>query len=167
MAEKDREDNDFDAVPSPPQGDGGAPEPAQAEETGINLQNLLNTDICVGMTGAARRVFDRCVTRYGLALARESSRLEEANRAEDVIKAEITATMVVNANDVLRPPRNYEQKASIFVTFALVTSFALAIATPIVFATGLTGPWRWTATSACGILAVAGQLYAIVKVRRK
>jgi hypothetical protein len=166
MAQKDSEDNDFDAISSRPQG-GDDVETTQEAETGITFQKLRNTDIYAGMTTSAQDEFERCVTKFARALAREASRLEEANRAEDVIKAEIVASMVVNANEVLRRPRSEEPKASAFITVAQAASFALAIATPIVFGAGLPTPYQWTATVACGILAVASQIYAIVKVRRK
>jgi hypothetical protein len=166
MADNDRGDVNSDAVTSPVDG-GVAAGSGSLDKTGINLRNLLDNDICSGMTTAALQEYERSVIRFGLALTRESSRLEEANRAEDVIKAEITTSMVVNANEVLRHPRIEELKTAVSLTLAQATSFALAIATPIIFVAVLNPAWRWTATVACGILAVAGQVYTIIKVRRK
>jgi hypothetical protein len=56
------------------------------------------------MSPVATDQFTQCVQDFAWALARETSRLEEAERAKSIQHAEITATMVVKANDQVRNP---------------------------------------------------------------
>jgi hypothetical protein len=138
-----------------------------AEESDENANLLVNLDILAGMTESATTRYRDCVKKFAAALGREASRLEEADRAEEIDKPEITTTMVVKANDLLRHPPSNNVVSSIPVIVAQTVSFGLAIATPIIFGVGLPPVWHWTATAMSGILAVASQVYAILAVRRK
>jgi hypothetical protein len=119
-----------------------------------------------GMTESAVGRFSECVLKFAAALAREASRLEEADRAEDVRKPEITMTMVVKANNLIRHPAIEGDSAKAAITIAQITAIAATIVTPI-FGANLHSLWQWTATIGCGILALVSQAYAIFAARRK
>lgn len=123
-------------------------------------------DMLSGMTDSAVEHYKGCITKFAEALAREASRLEEAQRAVEVRKPEITTTMIVKANDVLRRPRSNDPTTKIPVIIAQITSLLAVIVTPI-FGANLHSIWQWTATFACGIMALAGQAYVALVVRRK
>jgi hypothetical protein len=126
----------------------------------------LELDMLSGMTPSAAEHYKICITKYAEALAREASRLEEAQRAEDIHGPEITTTMVAKANEVLRRPRGNDPTTKIPVITAQMVSLLAGTATPI-FGANLHSIWQWTATFACGIIAVAGQVYVALVVRRK
>ncbi len=127
----------------------------------------INIDILNGMTRVAAENYKECVSKFASALAREASRLEQDDRAIDIEEPEVTATMVLKANDLLRNPRIEPPKLSITMIIAQVIAFSFGILTPI-FGSELHSIWQWTVTIACGIIAVAAQTYAIVAaVRRK
>jgi hypothetical protein len=131
-----------------------------------NSQIIIDLDITGGMTDTACGHYKDCIVKFASALAREASRLEEADRAEDVKKPEITATMVVKANDLIRHPPVDVPPTSIHILVAQAVAFAAAMLTPI-FGSALHSPWQWTITVLCGILAVVAQVFAIVAVRRR
>jgi hypothetical protein len=126
----------------------------------------INLDILGGMTESAKDGYRDCIAKYASALAREASRLEEAERAENLDKQEITTTMVVKADDLLRHPPSADATATISILAAQAVSFAAAIVTPI-FGADLHSSWQWTVTITCGIIAVISQVYAIIAVRRR
>jgi hypothetical protein len=126
----------------------------------------IELEMLSGMTPSAVEHYKQCVTKYAEALAREASRLEEAQRAEEIGGPEITTTMVVKANDVLRRPRVNDPTTKVPVAVAQITSLMAGIVTPI-FGANLHSIWQWTVTFACGIIAVAGQVYVALVVRRK
>jgi hypothetical protein len=167
MAEQDGSPDDIGLpVPSPREG-GAASQPDPDEQTDIGTSILLNLDILSGLSDSARIHYKECIKKFASALAREASRLEEADRAEEADKPEITTTMVVKANDLLRRPPSNDATSSISTVLAQTASFGLGIMTPIIFGAGLPSPWQWTTTIICGILAVICQTYAIVVVRRR
>lgn len=126
----------------------------------------IELDMLSGMTSSAVEHYKGCIMKFAEALAREASRLEEAQRAEEIRKPEITTTMIVKANDVLRRPRSNDPTTKIPVIVAQITSLLAVIVTPI-FGANLHSIWQWTATFACGIIALAGQAYVALVVRRK
>ena len=129
-------------------------------------QIVISSDIIGGMSDTACERYQDCIMRFANALAREASRLEEADRAEDVDKPEITATMVAKANEIVRYPLIDPPQASIAIQSAQAVAFAAAMVTPI-FGANLHSKWQWTITFLCGILALVSQIYAIVAVRRR
>lgn len=131
-----------------------------------HTQLHVKLDMLSGMTPSAVEHYKVCVTRYAEALARETSRLEEAQRAEDIHRPEITTTMVAKANEVLRRPRGIDPTTRGPVIIAQITSLLAGIVTPI-FGANLHSIWQWTVTFTCGIIAVAGQVYVALVVRRK
>lgn len=166
---------EHDATPtnvgSPASESGDRPEvPEQvsdiARAAAIYQRLHIELDMLHGMTASAIDHYKICVTKYAEALAREVSRLEEAQRAEEIRKPEITTTMVVKANDVLRHPRNNDPTAKVPVIIAQIVSLLAVIVTPI-FGANLHSIWQWTVTISCGIMALAGQAYVALVVRRK
>lgn len=129
-------------------------------------QIIIDLDIIGGMTETACERYKDCIVRFAGALAREASRLEEADRAEDVEKPEITTTMVVKANDLIRHPPIDRPPTSIRILIAQAVAFAAAMLTPI-FGANLHSVWQWTVTVLCGIIAVIAQIFAIIAVRRR
>jgi hypothetical protein len=143
--------------------------PSPSDTPGIadgNAQIVIDPDIIGGMTDTACERYKDCIVKFAGALAREASRLEEADRAEDVEKPEITATMVVKANDFIRHPPSSAPLATIPILTAQAVAFATAMLTPI-FGAALHSAWQWTVTIICGILALVAQIFAIVAVRRR
>ncbi len=131
-----------------------------------SAQLVIELDIIDGMSDNARERYKECITKFAGALAREASRLEEADRAEDCDKPEITTTMVVKANDLIRHPSIDRASVSIPILVAQALSFVAAILTPI-FGAELHSAWQWTVTVLCGIIALVSQVFAIVTVRRR
>jgi hypothetical protein len=129
-------------------------------------QIIIDLDIIGGMTETACERYRDCIVKFAGALAREASRLEEADRAEDVDKPEITTTMVVKANDLIRHPIIDPPSPRIVIIIAQAVAFAAAMLTPI-FGSNLHSDWQWTVTVLCGILAVVAQIFAIIAVRRR
>jgi hypothetical protein len=133
---------------------------------GDNAQIIIDLDIISGMTESACEHYKGCIFKFAGALAREASRLEEADRAEDIDIPEITATMVVKANDLIRHPPVERTQTSIPILIAQALAFAAAMLTPI-FGSNLHSKWQWTVTILCGILATASEVFAIIAVRRR
>ena len=128
-------------------------------------QNAIELDMSGGMSDAAREQFKECVKKYGSALAREASRLEEAGREEGLVP-EITATMVAKANDYLRNPPVGQASLRVPALVSQILAFVGAILTPIFGAT-LHSYWQWALAVVCGVMASIAQGYAIFSVRRK
>jgi hypothetical protein len=131
-----------------------------------STQMLINLDTMGGMSETACERYKDCIIRFAGALARETSRLEEADRAEDVDKPEITATMVAKANELIRHPPIDPSSSGVSILASQAVAFAAAMVTPILGGY-LHSPWQWTITVLCGILALSSQLFAIVAVRRR
>jgi hypothetical protein len=81
---------------------------------------------CRGMTDGAQLKFAESVREFAAALARETARLEEAGRDQVVHEVEITTTMVVRADEVVRrgPLPEIERKRSTFATSVQVVGMA-------------------------------------------
>jgi hypothetical protein len=129
----------------------------------------VNIEIVIpgGMTEPAVERFAACVNDFSLALSRETSRLEEAERADVVDAPEITATLVVKANEEVRNPRQEpEQQISAWVLFAQIVAFAAAMFAGI-FGSYLHSLWQWSALVGCAVLGIASQTYAILALRRR
>jgi hypothetical protein len=129
-------------------------------------QIVIDLDTTGGMTSEARKQYRDCIRKYALALAREASRLEEAERAKNLEKPEITATMVTKADDYILNPPVDDASRSMTVLVAQALAFILAILTPIFGAT-LHSYWQWTVACFCGIMALVAQVYALFSVRRR
>ncbi|MEU8337915.1 hypothetical protein [Micromonospora tulbaghiae] len=120
-----------------------------------------------GMTEAATERFAACINDFGLALSRETSRLEEAERADVVESPEITATMVIKANDEVRNPRQEEEPpVPPWPLVAQILAFAAAIFSGV-FGSYLNSLWQWGAMILCAVVGIAAQGYAIVALRRR
>jgi hypothetical protein len=154
-------------VPPPGQQPDAAGQPADVVPEGDNsTQVVIDLDVIGGMTDSACKRYKECILKFASALAREASRLEEADRAEDLDKPEITTTMVVKANNLIRHPPIQRPQTSIPILVAQALAFATAMLTPI-FGANLHSKWQWTATFLCGIMATASEVFAIVAVRRR
>lgn len=135
----------------------------------FDSQGRTQIEIAVinGMTKGAVKCYEECVAKYASALALEASRLEQADRAEDISDPEITASMVMKSNDYLRHRQNVQAKVSILEIIFQVVAFGAAIVTPI-FGASLHSVWQWTAAFGSGIIAMGSELYVILAaVRRK
>lgn len=120
-----------------------------------------------GMSSAASDQFTRCVKDFGMALARETSRLEEAERAESIQEPEITATMVIKANEQVRNP-NPDVPAPVppGPLAAQIVALPAAILAGI-FGSHLNSDWQWLTMVIAFVLAVIAQGYAIIALRRR
>ncbi|MEU9510438.1 hypothetical protein AB0D32_29630 [Micromonospora sp. NPDC048170] len=120
-----------------------------------------------GMTEPARQRFAASVHEFSLALSRETSRLEEAERADIVNAAEITATMVVKANNEVRNPRQEsDPPPSLLVVAAQLIAFIAAILAGV-FGSYLNSRWQWSGLIGCATIGTITQGYAILTVRRR
>jgi hypothetical protein len=129
-------------------------------------QIVIDLDTTGGMTLEAKKQYKDCIRKYAIALAREASRLEEGERAKNLEKPEITATMVTKADDfILNPPVDDPSKSAT-VLVAQAVAFILAILT-LIFGATLHSYWQWTVACLCGIMARVAQVYALFSVRRR
>jgi len=155
----------------PAQAPAATPATGRIEPLSTNLQPsvTIDLDILSGMTEPAIVKYKDAVRRFGQSLARETSRLEEAQRAEGIDNPEVTATMVVKANDALRnPPKTEEPTSRRSYMLTQTAAFAFGIGTPVVFSvSALHGAWHWVTTLLCGAAAVGFYIYSYVIVRRK
>ena len=131
-----------------------------------NSHLIVEVDISGGMSDTACKQYKESIEKFASALAREASRLEEADRAKELDMPEITATMVAKANELLRNPPVDRSGTRISFLLAQASAFVFAMLTPIFGAT-LHSYWQWTVAVTCGIIASAAQIYAIFSVRRK
>ena len=112
------------------------------------------------MSEQARSKFRKCVLRYGDDLARESARFEAGKRAHGVDVAEITASNVAEADEVLRkPPPVQERPPRSLVSVAL---YAVTLMSTL--AVGLMGSYlhsvlQVTALVALAVVAVGSATY--------
>jgi hypothetical protein len=155
------------------EGSHGEGMPARAEAPAITPPTSgpdRSVDLCVtvpsGMTDGAVERFGECVHQFALDLSRETSRLEEAARAEIIARPEITTTMVINANEAVRHPLNSNGPMPVLVLIAQSVAFAAAILAPISGA--YLHSWlQWVLTALFGTVAIATQTYAIFALRRR
>ncbi|MCW3813568.1 hypothetical protein ONA91_03720 [Micromonospora sp. DR5-3] len=129
----------------------------------------VNIEIWVpgGMTEQAMHRYAACVNEFSMALSRETSRLEEAERADVVDAPEITATMVVKANDEVRNPRRDPDPP--IPPWAMVAQLAAFTAAMFagVFGSYLNSRWQWWSFIGCAVIGVLAQGYAIAALRRR
>ncbi|MEU4245920.1 hypothetical protein AB0F15_00760 [Amycolatopsis sp. NPDC026612] len=115
-----------------------------------------------GMTEAARQKFAEAVEDFSAALERETARLEEAERDEDVREPEITATMVIRANEVVRrgPLPESERDRSVLATSIQVVGLA-SLAAVGVLGSYLRGPLLVSIFIVLAVIALVANGYAI------
>lgn len=132
-----------------------------------NRRVTIEIFIPSGMTEAATQRFAECVNDFGLALSRETSRLEEAERADAVDGPEITTTMVIKANEEVRNPRQEEEPPiPPWPLVAQIIAFAAAMFAGV-FGSYLNSRWQWVAMILCSVIGIVAQGYAIVALRRR
>lgn len=112
-----------------------------------------------GMTEAAKKRFENYVQRFTDDLSRETMRLEEGARAPDLDEREITATIVVKANEVVRRPPDPSNVSSVVAGPILaVQTFAFAAAlVDGVLGSYLHSTWQWLAFVTTLVVAVSAQ----------
>lgn len=145
-------------VDLPPADDNAAPASPTTADAYDELR--LKLDIITGMSDAAKLRYKDCILKFAKTVAREASRIELADRADDADKPEITASMVSKADDSVRSPPSNASRLSIRVVTAQALAFAMAILTPI-FGSELHSKWQWTITIICAIIALGSELYAL------
>lgn len=123
--------------------------PAQRPAPAIQL-DLQQVEL-ESMTEQARSKFRTCVARYGDDLARESARFEAGKRAQGVDVAEITASNVAEADDVLRkPPGVQERPPRSPISVAL---YAVSLLSTV--AAGLMGSYLHSVLQVTALIALA------------
>lgn len=119
-----------------------------------------------GTTTAAVDRYITCVQDFARALSRETSRLEEAERADVLERPEITATMVVKAYEEVRKPKVGSEPIPPWPLIAQVIAFAAAMLAGI-FGSYLNSRWQWGATIGIASIGLFAQGYAIMALRRR
>lgn len=158
--------------PSPDGVKTGSREPvdeiATAQRQVRNVDRALQVPVTVpgGMTDGAEIRFARCVREFGLALARETSRLEEAGRVLGEEDPEITTSMVIKANEAVRNPGASENRISWVVIISQIAVVPTSLVSGV-FGSYLTSPLRWAGCIAFGILAFVAQTHAVIALWRR
>jgi hypothetical protein len=127
----------------------------------------LRSAVPEGISDLASGHFREFVFRFALDLSREASRLEEEKRVKGIDDPEVTTSMVVNANDVVRNPSAAGSQPKADVVIAQAVAFVLAISTGIAGAY-LHSVFHWILTIGLGLIALGAQAYSIATpLRRK
>jgi hypothetical protein len=144
--------------------------PAAAEITNVVQVRYALLD---GMTAGAAARFQEEVRQFAASLARETSRLEEAQRVEDEETVEITTTMVANAAGAIRRHKSSESTPLSQVPQTSNPTFMWTIFATIsgivagIFGSYLHSAWQWVGCIIFGVLTMIFLVLAYYKVVRR
>ncbi|MEV6033600.1 hypothetical protein AB0L65_20765 [Nonomuraea sp. NPDC052116] len=149
-----------------------APIDAISDDMSASHDQVITFSVSVNMDGCTKPAEDQValyVQRFADDLARETMRLEEGSREQDLRGREIISSMVVKANKVIRSPaidlvpRGPDRKYTVTLQSA---SFCLAIVAGV-FGSYLNSTWQWVAFVILFIAATASQVISLILTWRK
>lgn len=154
------------AAPTMPVATQPAERPGPGLSRSVERSVQLPLTVPGGMTEGAVDHFAQCVHRFALDLARETSRLEEGERANTLDDPEITTTMVVKANDAVRNPLSTSAQPTLAVAVFQLVAFSFGILAAI--AGAYLHSWQqWLLTSFFALIAVSAEVFSIFTLRRR